>query len=106
VFQHRPGRLLSGQVLLILGVSPFGVANVAKDVATGDDSRVFAEMRGGRKPAVTSENVQARISADGLPLPYKQGVSSSSLLAPTLKAPSERPVSEHVRTSGWPIGSV
>jgi hypothetical protein len=39
-------------------------------------------------------------------LPYKQGVSSSSLLAPTLKAPSERPVSEHVRTSGPPIGSV
>src|SRR4029453_8866237 len=43
-----------------------------------------------------------RTAADASPVTYKHGVSSSSLLAPTLKAPSERPVSEHVRTSGWP----
>ena len=80
--------------------------NVARCVATEGSSRAFAGVRGGMDTALTSGNVQARTLADALPLPYKQGVSSSSLLAPTLKAPSERPVSEHVRTSGRPIGSV
>ena len=44
---------------------------------------MFAGMRGGCKAALTTGNVLMRISADVLPLPYKQGVSSSSLLAPT-----------------------
>jgi hypothetical protein len=66
-----------------------GSRNVAKDVATGDGSRVFAEIRGGRKPAVTCGDAQPRILAYGLPLPYKQGVSSSSLLAPTIITPGQ-----------------
>ena len=33
--------------------------------------------------ALAREDVRTRISANGLPFPYKEGVSSSSLLAPT-----------------------
>jgi hypothetical protein len=86
-------------------VSPFGSQNVAECVATECRSRVFAEIRGEHKPALTSGNVQARMLANVLPLPYKQGVSSSSLLAPTIKAPSERPVSGLVGPGVWLIGA-
>jgi hypothetical protein len=53
---------------------------------------VFAEIRGEQKRALTSGNVQGRMLANVLPLPCKQGVSSSSLLAPTIEIPSHRHV--------------
>ena len=93
--------------LVELGCVSFqGARNVARFVATGGSSRASAGVRRRMDTALTSGNVHTRMLADVLPLPYKQGVSSSSLLAPTLKVPSERSVSEHMRTNDPPIGSV
>jgi hypothetical protein len=50
-----------------------GSRHVAKCVATGGRSRVFAVIRGERKSAVTRGDAQARISADVLPMTGVKG---------------------------------
>jgi hypothetical protein len=72
-------------VLIDLGLPSLrGSRNVAKGVAAEGGSREFAGVRGGMHTALTRGNVPRRITANVMPLPYKQGVSSSSLLAPTV----------------------
>jgi hypothetical protein len=76
---------LSWPGLVDLGCLLLGSWNVARCVATECRSWGFAGICGDHKRALTSGNVQGRMLANVLPLPYKQVVSSSSLLAPTIE---------------------
>jgi hypothetical protein len=58
--------------------------------AISDRSGVFAGVRCRGIPLQVRIFEQWRTAADAVPVTYKQGVSSSSLLAPTLKAVDSR----------------